>query len=59
VTLLIGSLIGSIGGYAWMKLTGRDPATYYLPFATFLGAGALIVIAAHGGITNWYAQLLR
>ncbi|HEY4084362.1 MAG TPA: prepilin peptidase [Bryobacteraceae bacterium] len=59
VTLLIGSLIGSIGGYAWMKLTGRDPASYYLPFATFLGAGALIVIAAHGGITNWYSQLLR
>ena len=59
VTLLIGSLIGSIGGYAWMKITGRDPATYYLPFATFLGAGALIVIAAHGGITNWYAHLLR
>jgi len=59
VTLLIGSLIGSIGVFAWMKLTGRDPATYYLPFATFLGAGALIVIAAHGGITNWYAQPLR
>jgi leader peptidase (prepilin peptidase)/N-methyltransferase len=59
VTLLVGSLIGSVGGYAWMKLTGRDPATYYLPFATFLGAGALIVIAAHGGITNWYSQLLQ
>ncbi len=59
VTLLFGSLLGSIGGYAWLKLTRKDPATYYLPFATFLGAGALIVVAAHGGITAWYEQLLR
>ena len=59
VTLLFGSLLGSIGGFAWMKLTRKDPATYYLPFATFLGAGALIVVAAHGGITHWYEQLLR
>ena len=59
VTLLFGSLLGSIGGYAWMKITRKDPATYYLPFASFLGAGALIVVAAHGGITGWYEQLLR
>jgi leader peptidase (prepilin peptidase) / N-methyltransferase len=59
VTLLFGSLLGSIGGYAWIKITRKDPATYYLPFATFLGAGALIVVAAHGGITGWYEQLLR
>lgn len=59
VTLLVGSLLGSIGGYTWMKLTGKDPATYYLPFASFLGAGALIVVVAHGGITNSYSQFLR
>ena len=59
VTLLFGSLLGSVGGYAWMKITRKDPATYYLPFASFLGAGALIVVAAHGGITNWYEQMLR
>jgi leader peptidase (prepilin peptidase) / N-methyltransferase len=59
VTLLFGSLLGSIGGYAWMKITRKDPATYYLPFASFLGAGALIVVAAHGGITGWYEHLLR
>lgn len=59
VTLLVGSLFGSIGGYAFLKLTRKDPATYYLPFATFLGAAALVVVAAHGGITSWYQQLLR
>lgn len=59
VTLLFGSLLGSVGGYAWMKITHKDPANYYLPFASFLGAGALIVVAAHGGITGWYEHLLR
>jgi leader peptidase (prepilin peptidase)/N-methyltransferase len=59
VTLLLGSLFGSIGGLAYLKLTGKDPATYYLPFATFLGIAALAVTAANGGITGWYEQLLR
>jgi leader peptidase (prepilin peptidase)/N-methyltransferase len=59
VTLLFGSLLGSIIGIVWMKVTRKDPSTYYLPFASFLGAGALIVVAAHGGITEWYEQLLR
>ena len=59
ITLLFGSLLGSILGYAWLKITKKDPATYYLPFASFLGAGALIVVAAHGGITTWYEQLFR
>jgi len=59
ITLLFGSLLGSVIGYAWLKITKKDPATYYLPFASFLGAGALIVVAAHGGITTWYDQLLR
>jgi leader peptidase (prepilin peptidase)/N-methyltransferase len=58
VTLLFGSLLGSVAGYAYLKITRKDPATYYLPFATFLGAAALVVVAAHGGITNWYQQLL-
>ncbi len=59
VTLLFGSLIGSIGGIAYLKISGKDPATYYLPFASFLGAAALIVVCANGGITGWYEQLLR
>lgn len=59
VTLLFGSLLGSVGGLAYLKITRKDPATYYLPFATFLGGAALLVVAAHGGITTWYEQLLR
>ena len=59
VTLLLGSLAGSVAGMAYIKITGKDPATYGLPMATFLGAAALIVMAANGGITGWYEQLLR
>ncbi len=49
VSLLLGSLLGSIGGYAWMKITRKDPAAMP-PVRYVLGAGALIVVAAHGGI---------
>jgi leader peptidase (prepilin peptidase)/N-methyltransferase len=59
VTLLFGSLLGSVGGLAYLKIARKNPATYYLPFATFLGTAALIVVAAQGGITGWYQQLLR
>ncbi len=48
VSLLLGSLLGSIGGYGVDEDHGQGSATYYLPLATFLGAGALIVVAAHG-----------
>jgi leader peptidase (prepilin peptidase) / N-methyltransferase len=42
LTLIVGSLTGSIIGYSYIKLTGRDPNEYELPFGTFLGAGALL-----------------
>lgn len=48
-TLLLGSLSGSILGMAYIKLTGKDPATYELPFGSFLGASAL-VLALYGEV---------
>ncbi len=41
-TLIVGSLSGSILGYAYIKFTHKDPATYELPFGTFLGLAALL-----------------
>jgi leader peptidase (prepilin peptidase)/N-methyltransferase len=41
-TLVLGSLAGSIVGYAYIKITHRDASTYELPFGTFLGLAALI-----------------
>jgi leader peptidase (prepilin peptidase) / N-methyltransferase len=40
-TLIVGSLAGSIVSLLYIKLTGKDAATYELPFGTFLGAAAL------------------
>lgn len=41
--LLIGSLSGSILGYGYIRLAKKDPATYELPFGTFLAAAGLLV----------------
>lgn len=41
--ILAGSLAGSLLGFAWIKLSGKDSATFELPFGSFLGAGALLV----------------
>ena len=45
-TLLLGSIAGSAIGYGYIRLTGKDPATYELPFGTFLGAAALLIALA-------------
>jgi leader peptidase (prepilin peptidase)/N-methyltransferase len=42
MTLILGSLCGSILGYGYIKATGKDAATYELPFGTFLGLAALV-----------------
>jgi leader peptidase (prepilin peptidase)/N-methyltransferase len=42
-TLVLGSIAGSLIGYSYIKLTHKDPASYELPFGTFLGAAALVV----------------
>jgi leader peptidase (prepilin peptidase)/N-methyltransferase len=46
LTLILGSVAGSLIGYSYIKLTGRDPNTYELPFGTFLGFAALAAAIA-------------
>ena len=41
-TLLVGSISGAVIGYSYIKLSGKDPASYELPFGTFLAAAALL-----------------
>jgi leader peptidase (prepilin peptidase)/N-methyltransferase len=41
-TLVLGSIAGSIVGYAYIKLTHKDASTYELPFGTFLGLAAVV-----------------
>ncbi|HTS61215.1 MAG TPA: prepilin peptidase [Candidatus Acidoferrales bacterium] len=49
ITLIIGSVAGSILGYSYIKVTRQDSQTYELPFGTFLGAAA--ILAAIGSRT--------
>jgi leader peptidase (prepilin peptidase)/N-methyltransferase len=53
LTLLMGSVAGSILGYGYIRATGRDPSTYELPFGTFLGASALVAALAGSQMVGW------
>lgn len=52
LTLIAGSLAGSLIGYAYIRITHKDPATYELPFGTFLGLAAIAVSLAISGAVN-------
>jgi leader peptidase (prepilin peptidase) / N-methyltransferase len=43
MTLLLGSLAGSVIGLAYILITRKDASQYQLPFGSFLGATALVV----------------
>lgn len=48
MTLILGSITGSILGYGYIRFTGKDPSSYELPFGTFLGAaGVFVALAGH------------
>jgi leader peptidase (prepilin peptidase)/N-methyltransferase len=53
LAMIAGSLLGSIAGLTYIKLTGKDPATTHLPFGTFLGVGGLTVAYAGALLSGW------
>jgi leader peptidase (prepilin peptidase) / N-methyltransferase len=57
MTVLMGSLLGSVIGILLIAISkkGRD---YELPFGTFLGAGALLVVFFGTPALHWYESLL-
>ena len=57
MTVLAGSLLGSVIGILLISVSkkGRD---YELPFGTFLGAGALLVVFFGTSALRWYESLL-
>jgi len=57
MTILAGSLLGSVIGICLIAITkkGRD---YELPFGTFLGAGALLVLFFGTPALLWYQSLM-
>lgn len=53
LTLILGSLAGSILGLAIIRIGRKDAATYELPFGSFLGAAALFVAFLGGPLMRW------
>lgn len=58
LTLVLGSISGSVIGLIYIRLTKKDASTYELPFGTFLGFAAMFVALAGQKVIAWYAGLL-
>jgi leader peptidase (prepilin peptidase)/N-methyltransferase len=57
LTVLVGSLLGSVIGVVLIAVSKKD-RNYELPFGTFLGAGALLVLFFGTPALQWYQSLL-
>lgn len=53
LTILLGSLLGSVIGIAVIAI-GRKGRDFELPFGTFLGAGAILVMFFGSAALDWY-----
>ena len=58
LTILLGSLIGSITGIIIMVSKGKD-FKYAIPFGPFLSLGAVIALFYGPSLINWYLYLNR
>jgi leader peptidase (prepilin peptidase)/N-methyltransferase len=57
LTIFAGSLLGSVLGLAFMLARGKK-SDYELPFGTFLGMAALLVVFFGTPVVNWYQSLM-
>ncbi|MGD0962795.1 MAG: prepilin peptidase [Candidatus Acidiferrales bacterium] len=57
LTILAGSLLGSVLGIAFI-LAKRKDSEYELPFGTFLGMAALLVVFFGTPLVEWYQSTL-
>jgi len=58
LTILAGSVLGSVLGVAFM-LAKRKDSDYELPFGTFLGMAAVLVMFFGTPLVNWYLSLMK
>ncbi len=52
LTIMIGAILGSVVGLIFIRLAGKDPASYELPFGSFLGVAALGVALVRFHVTS-------
>jgi leader peptidase (prepilin peptidase) / N-methyltransferase len=57
LTIFVGAVLGSVLGILFI-LVRRKGSDYELPFGTFLGAAALLVVFYGTSAVNWYQSLL-
>jgi leader peptidase (prepilin peptidase)/N-methyltransferase len=57
LTLIAGSLLGSVVGLIYILATRKDHKSYPLPFGTFLGIGAIGVSLVDQKVIAWFARL--
>lgn len=57
LTIFAGSLLGSILGIAFMAARGKK-SDYELPFGSFLGMAALLVVFFGTPVVNWYSGMM-
>lgn len=56
LTILLGSVLGALLGAVFI-LASRKGSDYELPFGTFLGAAALLVLFFGTPVVTWYQSL--
>jgi prepilin signal peptidase PulO-like enzyme (type II secretory pathway) len=59
VALVGASILLSILGFLYIRATGRDFATYELPFSSFLVAAGVIVTLFQVPISPWYSMVVQ
>jgi leader peptidase (prepilin peptidase) / N-methyltransferase len=60
LTVIAGSIAGSIIGFAYIRFSGEDASSYPLPYGSFLGAAGIFAAIAGQGILAWYgSQMIR
>ena len=55
LTLIVGSILGSVLGIVYVVITKKDYSSYELPFGSFLGAAAILVSLFGQHVIGWYA----
>lgn len=58
LTLVLGSVAGSIIGVIYIYVTKKDASSFELPFGAFLGFAGIIVALAGAPVIHWYWGLL-
>jgi leader peptidase (prepilin peptidase)/N-methyltransferase len=59
LTVVLGSVLGSVAGLIYIKVTSKDASSYPLPLGTFLGVAALFAAMAGQNVIGWYGGMLR